>query len=169
MFGCVLGILWLNLIEDGLQDEAAALIQELSQVFLEMESGKRGDRPTEKPANQGADALAQVKAGLARRVEAEFELLDNSAGQEEGRNRRLCHGGCLSLEGCRGRVVPGDTVFLVKSTSFFQSLTNDPNSEKLLQLHLFPWSRPEWHNRTRLCRRECNRSRSTVARARSSS
>jgi len=81
-----LGVLRFDLVEDRLKDEAAALVEELPQVFLEVECGCGGDRPTEKAGSQRGDPLAQDKAGLGGAVEDGLKLLDKSAGQAEGEN-----------------------------------------------------------------------------------
>ena len=130
MFGRVLGVLRLDLIEDRFEDLPTALIQELPQGCLEVERGRGGDRMTEKAGSQRDDLLAQGNAGLARTVEDGLQLLDKSASQSEGEYRRLSHGGCLSHEGWRDRVVPVDTTFVfVRSASFFQTLTSAPARE----------------------------------------
>ncbi len=143
MFRRVLGVLRLDLVENRLDDLPAAFVQEKLKIFLEVESGSRSGRSREKAGRECGDPLLEIQAGLGRTSDDDLQLLNNEGSQGEGENARLSHGGCLSWEGGRDRVVPMDTpFFFVKSTSLFQTLAIDLSTGWRKQGLLFPWFRP---------------------------
>jgi hypothetical protein len=96
--GSIPGRCGLDVVEDRLKDKAAALVENLPQVFLEVESGNRGDRPDEKAGGERSHLLAEAKAGLRRQNGDRLKFLTNNRSRGEGENDRLDHGGRFSLE-----------------------------------------------------------------------
>ena len=121
VFGSVLGMARLDVVEGRLNDQTAALIQEQAEAVLEVKSGSGGDGCTEKPDGEGGDLLAHAKAGLGSFGENGLKFLKNRSSQGDGQNARLNHGGCLSREGKRDRG-PGTCNLLSRERCLFLPL-----------------------------------------------
>ena len=146
VLGGVLGILWLDVVEGGLDDQAAALGKEALKEGLEVEGGGGGDRGTEEACDQGGHLLLEGDAGVGGSRQRGLKLRQDSSGRDEGKDARLSHGGCLSRQGNPGRAARAlATSFLVKSASSFHSLwlsRNHPSPPKPLSSSSFPLFRP---------------------------
>jgi hypothetical protein len=101
VFGGVLGHLWLDMVDDRLQNESATRIEEVPKSFLEVQSGSGSGGLSKKTRGELGDLLLEAKAGLRRQSKDGLELLKDNRSRGDGQNDRLGHGGGLSREGTR--------------------------------------------------------------------
>ena len=152
VFGSVLGLLRLDVVDDGLNHEAATLGKELLKGGLEVESRTGSDRRREEAGDEGEHLLAEGQAGVAGLLERGLKLRENSSSHGEAEDARLSHGGCLSRQGNPDRVVRGLAIsFLGKSASFFHPLwpSKHPNPTKPPSSSPISLVSPEWSDGTR--------------------
>ena len=72
--GSVLGLLRLDVVDDGLNHEAATLGKELLKGGLEVESRTGSDRRREEAGDEGEHLLAEGQAGVAGLLERGLKL-----------------------------------------------------------------------------------------------
>src|SRR5262249_38973130 len=99
VLGGVLGVLGFDVVEDRLQHQAATLVQEPTEVVLEVEGRSGGDGCREKTGGERGDLLAEAQARRRSQSENGLQVLQDSSGHAEGQNASLSHGGGLSREG----------------------------------------------------------------------
>jgi hypothetical protein len=129
VLGGVVGVLWLDVVEDGLNDQAATLVKELAKGSLEVEGGSGSDGGTEKARGQGGNLLGQVAAGPRRKGEAGLKVLNDNRSHNDGQNARLSHGGRLSRQGAGAAWSRGYATFVVvKPASFSRPPRMDLNT-----------------------------------------
>jgi len=106
VLGSVLRIFRLEVVEHSLNDQAATLVEEASQLLLELEGGGRGEGGGDEGGDEGRDLLAQAEAGLGAERKDGLKFQQERSGDAKGQDDRISHGDGLSHEGDRDRVVP---------------------------------------------------------------
>ncbi len=84
VLGCVLGVLWLQVVVDGLEDQSATFVEQSTEFAFEVAGGSRGERCGVEGGDQGSDLIAESVAGFCREGEDMVQGLEKGGSQSEG-------------------------------------------------------------------------------------